>query len=44
MRTGMALGGRKLGVMSGWARNNLSHLTDTEIAALYSYLHTLALN
>jgi mono/diheme cytochrome c family protein len=44
MRTGMALGGRKLGVMSGWARNNLSHLTDGEIAALYSYLHTLALN
>jgi mono/diheme cytochrome c family protein len=39
MRTGAALGGRKLGVMGEWARKNLSHLTDAEIAALYSYLH-----
>ena len=27
--------------MSTWARNNLSHLTDVEIAALYSYLHSM---
>ena len=41
LRTGTALGGRKLGTMSAYARNNLSHLTDAEIAALHSYLHTL---
>ncbi len=39
MRTGAALGGRKLGAMRAWAKNNLSKLTDSEIAALYSYLH-----
>ena len=27
--------------MGAWARNNLSHLTDAEIAALYSYLHSM---
>jgi hypothetical protein len=27
--------------MSAWAQNNLSHLTDSEIAALYGYLHSL---
>ena len=37
LRTGVAIGGRNLGVMSGWAENNLSHLTDLEIAALYRY-------
>jgi len=41
LRTGVALGERKLRVMSGWARNNLSHLTDAEIAALHSYLHAM---
>lgn len=41
LRTGVALGERKLGVMSERARNNLSHLTDSEIAALYSYLHAM---
>lgn len=41
MRTGVALGGRNLGTMSPWARQNLSHLTDTEIAALYGYLHAM---
>ena len=35
LRTGVPLGGRKLGEMGVWARNNLSHLTDAEIAALY---------
>jgi mono/diheme cytochrome c family protein len=41
MREGVALGGRKLETMSPWARQLLSHLTDSEIAALYSYLHTM---
>jgi mono/diheme cytochrome c family protein len=41
MRTGVALGGRKLGTMGPWARQTLSQLTDAEIAALYSYLHAL---
>lgn len=42
MRTGVALGGRKLGVMTETAKENLCQLTDAEIAALYSYLHSLA--
>ena len=41
LRTGIALGGRTLPTMSPWARALLSHLTDSEIAALYSYLHNL---
>jgi mono/diheme cytochrome c family protein len=41
LRAGVALGGRDLKTMSPWAREHLSHLTDSEIAALYSYLHTL---
>jgi hypothetical protein len=41
IRTGVALGGRKLGVMGAWAQGNLSQLTDAEIGALYSYLHAL---
>lgn len=41
LRTGVALGGRQLPVMSPRARENLSHLTDAEITALYSYLHTM---
>lgn len=41
LRTGVALGGRNLGMMREVARGNLSHLTDAEIAALYSYLHSL---
>jgi mono/diheme cytochrome c family protein len=41
LRTGIALGGRNLGTMSPWARQHLSHLTDAEIAALYSYLHAM---
>ena len=40
MRTGVALGGRQLATMGAWARQNLSQLTDAEIAALYGYLHT----
>ena len=41
LRTGVGLGDRQLGVMSAQARNNLSYLTDREIAALYVYLHAL---
>jgi cytochrome c553 len=41
MRTGIAVGGRSVGVMSAQARTNLSHLTDAEIAAVYSYLHSM---
>jgi cytochrome c553 len=38
MRTGNALGGRELKLMSSVARNRFSHLTDDEIRALHSYL------
>jgi hypothetical protein len=41
LRTGVALGGRKLDTMSPLSRNNLSHFTDAEIAALFSYLHAM---
>jgi cytochrome c553 len=41
MGAGVALGGRNLGTMSPWARQHLSHLTDSEITALYSYLHAM---
>jgi cytochrome c553 len=41
MRSGVALGGRNLRTMSPWAQQHLSQLTDAEIAALYSYLHTM---
>jgi mono/diheme cytochrome c family protein len=41
MRTGVPLGGQKLGVMREAAQLGLFLLTDTEIASLYSYLHTL---
>ena len=41
LRTGVALGGRNLATMSGWAKERLSLLTDKEIAALYSYLHAI---
>ena len=41
MREGVALGGRKRPTMSPWAQKLLSHLTDSEIAALYSYLHAM---
>jgi len=41
IRTGVPLGGRKLRMMREVARDNLSSLTDAEIAALYTYLHAL---
>lgn len=41
MRAGTALGGRELKTMSPAARQRFSVLTDAEIAALFSYLHTM---
>ena len=41
IRRGEAIGGRKLATMGPWARQALSQLNDTEIAALYSYVHGL---
>lgn len=41
MRTGVPLGGQKLGIMRQESQLNLYLLTDAEIASLYSYLHTL---
>lgn len=41
LRTGVALGGRKLETMGAWVRGHLSELTDSEIAALHSYLHEM---
>lgn len=41
MRTGTALGGRDLGIMSRWARSNLSSLNDDEVAALHAYLSAM---
>lgn len=41
LRQGTALGGRKVATMGAWARDHFSHYTDAEIAALYSYLHTM---
>lgn len=41
LREGIGIGDRKLGVMGGWARRNLSALTDAEIAGLFDYLHEL---
>ncbi|HUG98219.1 MAG TPA: cytochrome c [Gammaproteobacteria bacterium] len=41
MRTGEALGGRELGLMSSVARNRFAHLTDDEVGALHQYLRSL---
>ena len=41
LRTGIALGGRYPPTMGPYARALLSHLTDSEISDLYSYLHAL---
>lgn len=38
MRTGVASGNRKLGLMAEVARNDFSHFTDEEIAAIHAYL------
>jgi mono/diheme cytochrome c family protein len=39
MRTGIAAGGREVGLMSEIARGDLTHLTDAEIEGVYAYLH-----
>lgn len=41
MRTGMGMGGRKLGIMTPWAASYFSALTKAEVDGLYAYLHTL---
>ena len=41
IRTGMGLGGRKLGVMTPWAASYFSSFTAEEVDGLYAYLHTL---
>ncbi len=38
MRTGVALGGREVGLMGEVARGRFSHFTDAEIAAVHAYL------
>lgn len=38
MRTGVAAGGRQVGLMSQVARNRFSHLTDAEVDEIYDYL------
>ena len=38
MRTGVPTGNRKLGLMADVARNDFSHFTDEEIAAIHAYL------
>lgn len=38
MRTGVASGNRKLGLMAEVARDDFSHFTDAEIAAIHAYL------
>ena len=43
MRTGVATGNRKLQMMSDVARNDLSHYTDAEIAAIHAYLQERAM-
>ena len=41
LRTAIPLGGQELGLMGMMARERFVHLTDEEVRALYSYLHTL---
>ncbi len=38
MRTGVATGGRQVGLMSEVARNRFMHFTDAEVDAIYDYL------
>ncbi len=40
MRTGEALGGCELGLMTGVARSRFTHFTDDEITALHGYLNS----
>ena len=38
LRTGVAPGNKKLGLMGSIARNDFSHMTDEEIDAVHDYL------
>ncbi len=38
MRTGIATGGRRVGVMSQVSRGRFAHMTDAEVDAIYDYL------
>lgn len=42
MRTGVAIGGRELGLMASMARRRFTHMTDDELIAVHAYLTTLA--
>jgi mono/diheme cytochrome c family protein len=42
MHTGKPIGGRDLGLMTAIAKENLTHMTDAEIAALHAYLKARA--
>ncbi len=42
LRTGVALGGRELPLMSDMARSRFSHFADDEVRALYAYLTSLS--
>jgi len=44
MRTGIAVGERKLGLMSDVAEERFAHLNDDEVRALYAYLSARASN
>lgn len=44
LRTGVAIGDRKLGLMSIVTKNYLSHLNDNEINCIYDYLQTKPTN
>jgi mono/diheme cytochrome c family protein len=41
MKTGLALGGRELDMMSGVARGRFAHFTDEEVTDLYAFLRSL---
>lgn len=41
MRTGTAIGDRKLGIMTDWAKAFFPNFADDEVAALYAYLHAM---
>ncbi len=43
LRIGAAMGNRDLGLMSEIAREDLSHMTDTEIDAIHAYLNSVEL-
>lgn len=42
MRTGVALGGREVGLMSEVSRGRFAFMTDDEVSALHAYLESLA--